>query len=151
MIGAADARYSGSDDQDIEMFDGLGSGRTADGYIHLTLPSDYGKGSAASSTLFTANASETSTLPNSERYAPIARPLQDPWPVVRQGRYSREAAATGIAVRPCRPTDDADQRRDLLVLKYRPAGIAGASAKARLTALGDGIDQPDLQRARFSR
>jgi hypothetical protein len=48
MIGAADPGYSGTDDQDIEMFDGLGSGRTTDRYIHLTLPRDYGEGSASS-------------------------------------------------------------------------------------------------------
>src|SRR4051812_34197266 len=83
--------------------------------------------------------------------APLPRGLLQPVAVERQRRDAGEPAATGRAVRPGRPADDADDGGTrLLVLEHRSAGIAGAGAEPVAGALVDGIDEADLQRPRLA-
>src|SRR5436190_10404821 len=85
-------------------------------------------------------------LPTSQGKSPLARGLQDPVAIKRKRRNAGQAAAARAAVRPRRPTDDADDgRRALQVLKHRPAGIPGTGAKPFPRTLSDRIDQADLQ------
>src|SRR5437764_2666890 len=83
--------------------------------------------------------------------SPLPCGLQDPIAVERERRDPGETAAAGAAVRPGRPTHDADDDgAGWLVLEHRPAGIAGACAKPAARALASGIDQANLQAAGFA-
>src|SRR5258706_12894810 len=84
--------------------------------------------------------------PSSQGKPPLARGLQNPVAIKRKRRDSGQAAAACAAVRPRRPTDDADDGRSAVpVLKHRATGIPGTCAKPIARTLSDRIDQADLQ------
>src|SRR5258706_13059203 len=84
--------------------------------------------------------------PSSQSKPPLARGLQNPVAIKRKRRDSGQAAAACAAVRPRRPTDDADDGRSAVpVLKHRATGIPGTGAKPIARTLSDRIDQADLQ------
>src|SRR5258705_1270648 len=84
--------------------------------------------------------------PSSQRKAPLARRLQNPVAIKRKRRDPGQAAAARAAVRPRRPTDDADDGGSALpVFKHRATGIPGTGAQPLPRPLSDRIDQADLQ------
>src|SRR5436190_4699426 len=89
--------------------------------------------------------------PTSQGKTPLVRGLQDPVAIKRKRRNAGQAAAARAAVRPRRPTDDADDGRGALpVLKHRATGIPGTGAKPVPCTPSDRIDQADLQSPRLA-
>src|SRR5258706_3840567 len=84
--------------------------------------------------------------PSSQGKPPLARGLKSPLAIRLRRLDSGQAAAACAAVRPRRPTDDADDGRSAVpVLKHRATGIPGTGAKPIARTLSDRIDQADLQ------
>src|SRR5712672_15807 len=84
--------------------------------------------------------------PASQGKTPLARGLQNPVAIKRKRRDPGQAAAARAAVRPRRPTDDADDGGSALpVFKHRATGIPGTGAQPLPRPLSDRIDQADLQ------
>src|SRR5262245_58660091 len=83
-----------------------------------------------------------------QRRTPAPRCLQNPVAIERQRRHAGQSAAAGAAIRPGRPTDDADNDRTTrLVLEHGTTGITRAGADSIANTVGYGIDQTNLKRA----